>query len=94
METSPAANERPGLLTAQMTKKQITEHYAALPVGEQKKVTGAALDWLADRGVHVSFQALHYWRNNETPRSPLSRKYQQAYAAAIKSAGELQPAEQ
>lgn len=68
-----------------MTKHEILALYRASTHAERRELTGAALDYLSLRGHPVSRQALKYWRENETPRSPLARHYLKAYQKAIES---------
>lgn len=68
-----------------MTKHEILALYRAAKRNERREITGAALNYLSQRGHPVSRQALKYWRENETPRSPLARHYLKAYQKAIES---------
>jgi hypothetical protein len=72
-----------------MTKENILALYRAAKHHERREITGAALEYLTQRGHPVTRQALKYWRENETPRSPLAPLYLKAYRKAIQST--LQP---
>lgn len=65
-----------------MEKQSIIEIYRAADKKEQRRITGAALDFLNERGHPVTRQALKYWRDNNTTRSPLSPLYLKAYEFA------------
>jgi len=68
-----------------MTKETILALYRAAKHHERREITGAALNYLSQRGYPVSRQALKYWRENETPRSLLAPLYLKAYRKAIES---------
>lgn len=66
-----------------MTKQQILEYYKAATRAEQAAITAAAREYLTGRKITVDRRSLDYWRKNEMPRSPLAKRYHEAYTIAI-----------
>lgn len=69
--------------TAAMTKKEILKHYESATKPEKDAITAAAREYLTGRKITVDRRSLDYWRKNEMPRSPLARRYLEAYRIAI-----------
>lgn len=66
-------------------KETIINKYNQATPAERKRMTAAALEYLAKRGWRVSRQALQYWRRNPMDRSPYARLYLQAYKHATQN---------
>lgn len=66
-----------------MEKKEIIEKFRASTPGERKKMTAAALKYMAKEGHQVSRQAAQYWRTNEMTRSKIDAVYLEAYHQAM-----------
>lgn len=80
------AGKRAGWATSttnEMTKKEVLLHYEAATKSEKDAITAAAREYLNGRKIKVDRRSLDYWRKNEMPRSPLARRYLDAYRIAI-----------
>lgn len=66
-----------------MTKQEVLRLYEAATKSEKDAITSAAREYLTGRKITVNRQSLDYWRRNEMPRSPLARRYLEAYRIAI-----------
>lgn len=85
-ETAPARTSAGVILPESaktMTKQEILKHYNAATRPEQSAITAAAREYLTGRNITVDRRSLDYWRKNEMPRSPLARRYLEAYRVAI-----------
>ena len=67
-----------------MTKQQILELYTNADKGARMAISRRAKALMAERGVHVSNQALLMWRTRPAKsRSKIDTFYHQAYQTAI-----------
>lgn len=76
-----------------MTKKQVLDHYNKSTRAEQAAITAAAREYLTSRKITVDRRSLDYWRKNEMSRSPLARRYLEAYKFAIQRRATMQAAQ-
>ncbi|HNC49455.1 MAG TPA: hypothetical protein PLH27_10730 [bacterium] len=67
-----------------MNKQDIVAAYRAASNSEKYAITSEVLQWLKEKQITVSRQALHYWRNSTGDRTPLDAFYMKAHTEALK----------